>query len=224
MNISPELRKRVDNKIAELDSMAGMLPCIACIHNRDLELEYLSPLGQKQLGHTLEQLKAMGHDYHHLFFETEEADFVPKVVALLKSKDVSQRVSYFQRVKFYHENEWVWHATTSQILMQDDDGEVLLFITFSVPIDPKHHLTSKVTRLLEENIFLRKNYGKFAALGRREKEVLQLIATGKSNQEVAGELFISAATVETHRRNIKQKLDAGSLFDLMEYARAFDLV
>lgn len=43
---------------------------------------------------------------------------------------------------------------------------------------------------------------------RREKEVLELIADGMTNNEIAQKLFISTTTVETHRRNLLAKFDA----------------
>jgi len=52
----------------------------------------------------------------------------------------------------------------------------------------------------------------------REKEVLQLLASGKSNREVADLLHISVPTVETHRENIFKKLHLHSLPDLILYA------
>jgi two-component system response regulator NreC len=52
----------------------------------------------------------------------------------------------------------------------------------------------------------------------REKEVLQLLASGKSNREVADLLHISVATVETHRENIFKKLHLHSLPELILYA------
>jgi two-component system NarL family response regulator len=47
------------------------------------------------------------------------------------------------------------------------------------------------------------------ALSSREIEVLQLIAAGKSNKEIAGRLFISEGTVKTHVLNIHSKLAVG---------------
>lgn len=52
----------------------------------------------------------------------------------------------------------------------------------------------------------------------REKEVLQLLAEGKSNKEVATALSLSTATVETHRTHIMQKLDLHSAADIVLYA------
>jgi DNA-binding NarL/FixJ family response regulator len=53
----------------------------------------------------------------------------------------------------------------------------------------------------------------------REKEILQRIALGKSNKEIADELFISARTADTHRTNIKRKLKLTTLSQLIQYAK-----
>ena len=52
----------------------------------------------------------------------------------------------------------------------------------------------------------------------REREILQLIADGKTSKEIAQLLFISIHTVHNHRRNIKQKLDIRKNADLVKYA------
>jgi len=57
-----------------------------------------------------------------------------------------------------------------------------------------------------------------AVLGAREREVLQLLAEGKTTAETAETLHISTSTVETHRRNIMKKLDLHSIAELTKYA------
>jgi DNA-binding NarL/FixJ family response regulator len=52
----------------------------------------------------------------------------------------------------------------------------------------------------------------------REKEILQILASGKSNREIADLLHISVSTVETHRNNIFQKLHLHNLAELILYA------
>ena len=52
----------------------------------------------------------------------------------------------------------------------------------------------------------------------REREVLQLLAEGRSNREVAKELTISLKTVETHRTNLMKKLNLHNVADLVRYA------
>jgi DNA-binding NarL/FixJ family response regulator len=52
----------------------------------------------------------------------------------------------------------------------------------------------------------------------REREIVQLLAEGKSNKEVAQALNISIKTAETHRTNIMNKLDLRSITALVRYA------
>ncbi len=59
---------------------------------------------------------------------------------------------------------------------------------------------------------------KIQELSHREREVLQLIAEGKSNQQVAQKLFISVRTVEFHRANIMHKLNLPDITSLVKYA------
>jgi DNA-binding NarL/FixJ family response regulator len=58
----------------------------------------------------------------------------------------------------------------------------------------------------------------FEALTSREREVLQLIAEGHSNQKIAQKLVISIKTVEAHRSNIMTKLKAQNRTDLIRFA------
>lgn len=60
--------------------------------------------------------------------------------------------------------------------------------------------------------------GEVPRLGRREHEVLRLIAGGARSGEIAERLHISPATVEVHRRNIMRKLDLHSVAELTRYA------
>jgi len=57
-----------------------------------------------------------------------------------------------------------------------------------------------------------------AALTPREREVLQLIAEGRSTKETADRLNVSIKTVESHRRNIMEKLNIHSTAELTKYA------
>lgn len=55
-------------------------------------------------------------------------------------------------------------------------------------------------------------------LSPREREIVQLLAEGKSNKETADRLGITLATVETHRKRIQSKLNIHSLAELVRYA------
>ncbi|MGO8925365.1 MAG: response regulator [Limisphaerales bacterium] len=64
----------------------------------------------------------------------------------------------------------------------------------------------------------------FAQLTSREREVLVLIAEGKSNKEIADQLGIGVRTIETHRERIMRRLDIHSVAGLTKYAIANGLI
>jgi two-component system, NarL family, response regulator NreC len=58
----------------------------------------------------------------------------------------------------------------------------------------------------------------FSVLTPREREVLQLLAEGKTTRETATHLHVSIKTIETHRQQIMNKLDTHSVAELIKYA------
>jgi DNA-binding NarL/FixJ family response regulator len=59
---------------------------------------------------------------------------------------------------------------------------------------------------------------RFDSLSEREREVLQLVAEGRSSKEIADVLSISPATVETHRTHLLQKLGLRNTAEVVRYA------
>jgi ATP/maltotriose-dependent transcriptional regulator MalT len=63
-----------------------------------------------------------------------------------------------------------------------------------------------------------------APLSERELEVLRLIASGRSNREIARELTLALGTIKSHIHNIMQKLDASNRTDAVTRARGYRLL
>ncbi len=71
---------------------------------------------------------------------------------------------------------------------------------------------------------LQQNRQEIPVLTRREKEVLELIASGMTNNEIAAKLFVSVATVDTHRKNLLAKFDARNIAMLIKMAVQLQLI
>ena len=82
----------------------------------------------------------------------------------------------------------------------------------------------RVSEIMAESYVRRKERGETLSKGemipltRREKEILRLVVTGLTNQQIADQLCISPRTVDTHRTNIMQKLDIHDVANLVRYA------
>jgi DNA-binding CsgD family transcriptional regulator len=224
----PNLDKAIAKKINEIRNIAEEFPGVVIVHNIPAnfnKIEFMSARGRNILGISEEDLKAMGAEYHTRFFNEEDAkDYVPKMLEMVKRNDENAIYSFYQQVRRSEDYPWVWYHSSTRILLKDELDQPLLSITFAVPIDPEHHLTNKVSRLLEENNKFRLNINTFVKLTTREKEVIQKLVQGLSATEISKTLFISSDTVKTHRKNIYQKLKINSAHELFEFARVFDLV
>lgn len=71
---------------------------------------------------------------------------------------------------------------------------------------------------------LRKDSQESVVLTRREKEVLELIADGLTNNEIAQKLFISVSTVDTHRKNLLAKFESKNIASLIKAAMQQQLI
>ncbi|PJJ80057.1 helix-turn-helix transcriptional regulator [Mucilaginibacter auburnensis] len=227
MNTPKAVTHKINKSIAEIAAFADKLPGVTIIHDlRDWTVAWMSNRGLKNLGVTLEEITSLppGEYYKRYFNPEDSADYAPKIFGLLDRNIADEICTLFQQVRFHEHTDWKWHMASTMVLLRDEYDKPLLGITLAFPIDPMHHMTAKAERLLEENNFLRRNFHLFDKLGKREREVLQHLALGKSALETAEAMFISIGTVETHRKNIRKKLGTSSFFELSQYARAFDLI
>lgn len=216
----------IAQKVQELAATADQYPGVVIIHSRGYDrVEYMSARGLALLGTTLPELRTLGPGYHERYFNPQEAhEYVPKLLRLMQLNDLTYTVSFFQQVRTGLNRSFEWYLSASRLIERDVAGQPLLILTLAQAIDPASHITHKVRRLLDENTFLRNHFGRFATLTSREREVLRAIALGESAPEMAERLFISPKTAETHRRNLRRKLQVESAFELGQYARAFDLI
>ena len=109
-----------------------------------------------------------------------------------------------------------------------DSAEGDLIEAIKAVHEGKAFFSPEITRMLVADymrqIKLRGTADSYELLTTREREILQLLAEGKSNKDIAGDLNLSLYTVETHRRNLQEKLNLHSYADLVLYAARKGLI
>jgi DNA-binding NarL/FixJ family response regulator len=117
----------------------------------------------------------------------------------------------------------VLDAGARGVVLKSDAGENLVAAVESIA-KGRRFFTSRVAETVVE-AYLSKRSATLSddslasiVLTSREREVVQLLAEGKSNKEVADRLGISTRTAEGHRSEIMKKLKLGSLAELIRYA------
>ncbi len=214
------------SKLNKIKDFSEIIPGIIIIR----ELENFKPIfvsekGLKLLHTKLEVIQTETDRFQNSFFHNEDIyDYKNNLIALQKQNDSQTQYTFFQQLRLAQEDEWIWHICSSEIFYRDINNLATHIITIANPINHLKYLPNKVNRLVAENIFFKQNYLKYTKLGKREREVLKLVALGKSSGVISDELFISVDTVNTHRKNIKEKLNIDSNYGFSQYAQAFDLI
>jgi DNA-binding NarL/FixJ family response regulator len=111
-------------------------------------------------------------------------------------------------------------AGASGYLLKDCALEELTTAVRTV-LDGKIYLSPSISDVVVENFVRRsskKDDSAFSMLSQREREVLQLMAEGKTTKQIARRLHISPKTVEGHRLRLMTKLDMDSVAKLTKYA------
>ncbi|PWE00483.1 response regulator [Marinilabilia rubra] len=101
-------------------------------------------------------------------------------------------------------------------LLKDSDSDELIKAIQTVAANKKYISHDISATILQELISPGEETE--IELSNREKEILQLIAEGKSSKEIGDLLFLSSKTVDAHRKNIMDKLQLFTIPDLTKYA------
>ncbi|MFW5831619.1 MAG: response regulator transcription factor [Prolixibacteraceae bacterium] len=214
------IESNVLNKKASLKELAEMIPGI--VHFNNLEnfgMQYVNSFGEEKFETSLEEIIRQGDSFVQKFFEPGTLEiFSEPLVQMVKENDDTRIISFFQKVKLNKHVNYDWLFTTSKILKGRPE-----FISISQVLSEVDSSTRAISRLLDDNLYLRKNMQRFGSLTKREKQVLKLVASGYSTKQIAEQLYLSPHTVSTHRKNISQKLDFKSPIDWERFAIAFDL-
>ncbi|WP_424961359.1 response regulator transcription factor [Ekhidna sp.] len=188
-----------------------------------MSLIYADPLMREAVGgFTREEI-------HEKFFEE-----LPRRVDLENfQRNVAIATEFVQRgnkheigIMFQHMNlekdldaDFEWYVSFMKL---SDKAKGIFTLDFKVRFLDKYQ--NKFMKLIALDEFVHNNMNKFQELTAREVEVMTLLAKGLSNQEIADQLSIARFTVDTHRKNIMNKLEIKRFVDLIRFAEAFDLV
>ena len=124
----------------------------------------------------------------------------------------------------HNDKEYLYHAISAgadgYLLKEDADTE--LFSAIETIRHGGNYISPLLLVELADDLAQTYHGARFKApfepLTTREREVLKLIAEGRSSKEVASLLFISVRTVQHHRANIMRKLNIRKTADLVKYA------
>jgi len=186
---------------------------------------YMNKFGCDILRHSSEELTLLGPEYFRRFFPAEEIlAHRSALMQFLTLNDPGKVHSFLQRVRPDADAEYGWYFTTSRMIVSPVNPLTTNLVHIAVPLNTLNVTGYRISKMIENDDYIRKNFHKFNTLSIREKEIIILIVEGKSSYEIARVLFRSIHTINTHRKNILHKLEVNSLASLIKFAVAFNLV
>jgi DNA-binding NarL/FixJ family response regulator len=152
---------------------------------------------------------------------------LPMVNGIEATRQIRARLPRTEVLIFtMHDNETLIRdllaAGARGFLLKSDASRFLLAAIESLALH-KPFFTAKVSEALLDSFLKRPGQARFA-LTPRERGVVQLIAEGNSNRQIAAVLNISIKTVETHRSAVMRKLNLSSSASLVRYAIRNEIV
>ncbi len=215
------LDKQINQKKLTMDESMDLIPGFIHLNSyTDISIVNANNTMANHFELTVKDIQDLGLNFQATYVHPGSTEIViPHLQSFLQRNDFSEVFSFFQGFRRDAQSSYEWYFSTSKI--RKSDG---LILSITNPISSFGHLSKKIARVIEEDIFVQKHFQQFSQLTKREKEILKLIALGYTSHDISDRLYISKLTVKTHRQNIMKKLDITRLVDIIQYAQAFDLI
>lgn len=225
-----QLDQGFKNGTYELDDLGSILPASLMVHDlEDLQpigVSYMNNWGCERIGTSVSEINILGNAYYDKYFIKEEIVVIFKEIEnILLEGDFSKQYNFLQRVKLHNCDEYKWFFSVCKLIkMKTSEETADKLMILASPMDGVDLMMNKMSKILEEDVFIKTNYLIFAILTKREKLIITMIANGRTSKDIAEDLFISVHTINTHRKNIIRKTGCNTFASLLKFAIAFDLV
>lgn len=206
----------------DFNSVADKVPYAVHLNDAEtLEVIKTNKMHSEITGHHIDEIREMGVAYLEKHIHPRTMQVIPEILPSLYSElSVHQTFNFIQYFRMNEEARYIPLITFTKATKLPNG----LVVCISPIVEQFGKLSKKMEQVVEMDQFKLKHFRRFQQLTDREVEVLSLLANGYNNPKIADKLFLSRSTVETHRKNIKRKLELKSFRDLMRYSFAFDLV
>ena len=175
------------------------------------------------LGVTEEEINKLGFKY---ILKIIHQDNISSVYKLVKFFNKSENSNNLFSATWYLKsvNGWEWCYTCIKPAIYNEDGSVKYMLAVGCSIN--HLLKSKkqFMQFRKDLDFIEENVGRFLSMTEREKQILKLITEEFTSHDIAEKLSISPFTVDTHRKNLIDKLGVKSSVGLAKYALIYNLI
>lgn len=186
---------------------------------------YMNKSGCNILKHSAEELGDLGPAYFQSFFVPDEIKvIVSNYLKMRKEQDSSLVYNFVHMVKSKSDSTYKWYFASAKLLYDSGQTVASKILLIVNEVNTLNQIARKINSVLDETDWMKKHFQKFCLLTRREKEIIVLLIKGKTSSEISDILNICRMTVNTHRRNINEKLQITNFSGLYRFASVYGLI
>ncbi|WP_421775179.1 LuxR C-terminal-related transcriptional regulator [Gracilimonas sp.] len=214
----------IENRLLKEDDYYSVLNDIPfpvhLAHPKTFQLLYVNRKHNQLTGYTEEQVREKWDEYIQIVHPDTVESLLKYLPDFYKRKGRNETISFLQHAKLFGGDEYQPLITFSKVSRLP--GDLKLWIYTEPEVIEKD--TQSLEQVIRMDEFKLKHFRRFQRLTGREIQILTLLAEGLNNPKIADRLYLSRSTIETHRKNLKKKLELKSYRDVIRYALAFDLI
>ncbi|POY38023.1 LuxR family transcriptional regulator [Solitalea longa] len=214
------LKKRIDELEKELEFLN------AVIHKLPANI-YVSDLNEKKIvwcnqthelstGYLLKEATAIGYEFFKETIHPNDLN-IPEDSIQHYSAPIEDNFGGIFRTRKKGSENWKWYAGWATSFKEAEEKAVEI-LCVDVELSGSMHTIAQSAEALKEVLTFRNQY-LIEKLTSREKEILKHVGMGFSNKKIAEELNISLLTVQTHRRNIQEKMNTSNTAEMVALAK-----
>lgn len=219
------IERTISNSTLTLEEAGKYLPGNLLVTDlNSLSTVYMNECGCNILKHSVEELQELGPEYFGEFFVPEEMQVViPTYLRMKQEQNASFIYNFAHRVKSKRDDSYKWYLASAKLLYEPGKTQSDKLLVVVNEVNTAGAIANKISRALDEGDWIRRNFAKYCRLSKREKQLLVMFALGKTNADIAGQLGLTILTVNTHRRNIKVKLEVKTFTEMYRFAVGFGI-
>ncbi|MCO4293772.1 LuxR C-terminal-related transcriptional regulator [Solitalea sp. MAHUQ-68] len=215
-----ELKKRIEElekRLEFLNAVVHKLPANIYVSNlNEKKIVWCNHKHEVSTGYTLKEASEMGFEFFQQTIHPDDLN-IPEDSIQHYSSPIENDFGGIFRTRRKDSTDWKWYAGWATTFVEKEEKPVEI-LCVDVELSGSMHTIAQSAEALKEVLTFRNKY-LIEKLTGRELEILKHVGNGLSNKMIAEELNISLLTVQTHRRNIREKLSTSNTAELVALAK-----
>lgn len=212
-----------DESLGYLKKLCDACKQVAVIRNMDNNLVcHINDAAQSYFGLSKQDVEYKGISFAKKILHPDFQHLYPVAMTYIADPDNLNK-PYEYIYLFKTATGWTWTYTCFQIMALHPDGTPRYVVCIADDVNNILNSSTATEKFVSEIDGLNNlQLDRYLSLSSREKEILRLISKEYTTNEIAQELFISKATVDSHRKHLLRKLNVKSAIGLAKYSLLFD--